>query len=348
MDSLLNEYEFNLPESLIAKEPASPRDLAKLMVYRRSTDEVFFDVFRNIGKYLPPRSLLVFNDTKVIPARFKGEKTNGGKAVITIVDIEKEYLKVLSDRKLELGHSIKVSSQDEMKIAMQDGKYFFLRPAEKFKINGEINKNLIFGLLDSIGIMPLPPYIKESPLSEEEIKKEYQTVFAKEKGSYAAPTASLHFTKELIGRLAEEHETCFITLHAGLGTFAPLTEKNIIEGKLHREYYRINADSAEKISRAQKEEREIIAIGTTSVRALESSCLSDGISEGEKETDIFIREGYRFKVINGMVTNFHVPKSSLIMLVSAFIGREKTLELYGLAVRKGLRFFSFGDGMLII
>lgn len=345
----LEEYNFNLPESFIAKEPAHPRESAKLMVYNRDTKEVSIDTFNELGKYLPPESLLVFNDTRVVPSRFKAEKSSGGKAIITIVDIDEEYLKILSDRKLQVGETLTVSSGDTMKIMMQDGKYFFLRPEDRFMINGLLSKDIIFSFLETIGTMPLPPYIKNSPLSEEETKREYQTVFAKEKGSYAAPTASLHFTKELIGKLEGlGHEICFLTLHVGLGTFAPLSEGNMREGKLHEEHYEINTETAEKISKAKKEGRKIIAVGTTSVRALESSASSSEIVANKGETDIFIREGYEFKIIDGMITNFHVPKSSLIMLVSAFMGREKTLELYNLAIQDKFRFFSFGDGMLII
>ena len=349
MKDILSEYDFDFPESLIAKEPASPRDSAKLVVFVRETGEVFFDTFRNIGKYLPPRSLIVFNDTKVVPGRFEVEKANGGKAIITVVDVGEENLKVLSDRKLTAGEEVKVSSGEEMKIMVQDGKYFYLRPSDRFKINGKLNRELIFGFLDSVGLMPLPPYIKNSPLSEEEIKKEYQSVFAKEKGSYAAPTASLHFTEGLMEDLASDgHEICFITLHVGLGTFAPLTDENLRQGRLHKEYYEISEEAAEKLSRAKEEGRKIIAVGTTCVRTLEASFSSGKNDAGKKETDIFIREGYEFKAIGGMITNFHVPKSSLIMLVSAFAGREKILELYKIAVKNKLRLFSFGDGMLIL
>jgi len=349
MKELFSEYDFDFPENLIAREPASPRDSARLMVYDRATGEASLDAFHNIGAYLPSRSLLVFNDTKVVPGRFEAEKSSGGKAVITVVDVGAECVKAFSDRKLTVGETLKVSSGDELKIIMQDGKYFFLRPSEKFRINGVLSRELIFGFLESVGVMPLPPYIKNSSLSEEEIKREYQTVFAKEKGSYAAPTASLHFTEGLMEDLgAMGHEICFITLHVGLGTFAPLTDENIRQGKLHKEYYEISEDAAEKISRAREEGRKIIAVGTTCIRTLESAWDGGKIKSGKYETDIFIREGYEFKTVDGMVTNFHVPKSSLLMLVSALIGREKTLELYKLAVKNKFRLFSFGDGMLIV
>jgi S-adenosylmethionine:tRNA ribosyltransferase-isomerase len=360
MKGFLSEYDFDFPGDLIARSPANPRDSARLMVYDRGTDKVSLDTFHNIGNWLPPRSLLVFNDTKVVPGRFEVEKSGGGKAMLTVVDMGAECLKVLSDRKLTVGDTVRPllkksdkgtaegSFADEMKITVQDGKYFYLRVPDRLKLDGILSKELVFGFLESAGIMPLPPYIKNSPLSEEEIKEEYQTVFAKEKGSYAAPTASLHFTEGLMEHLSSEgHEICFITLHVGLGTFAPVTEDNLRQGRLHKEYYEISAEVAEKLSCAKREGRKIIAVGTTCVRALESAFVGDEFTPGRKETDIFINEGYGFKAVDGMVTNFHVPKSSLIMLVSAFIGREKTLELYGLAIKNKFRLFSFGDGMVV-
>jgi S-adenosylmethionine:tRNA ribosyltransferase-isomerase len=350
MDGFLSEYDFDFPEELIAKSPASPRDSAGLLVFDRKTGKASFDTFRDLGKYLPPSSLIVLNDTKVVPSRFPVLKPEGGRAVLTAVDISDDSIKVMSDRKLDVGATVSVSSGDIFKIIRQEGKYFFIHPGNKFKKDGVIDRSLIFKLFEDIGVPPIPPYIKKCPLKGDELKEEYQSVFACNDGSYAAPTASLHFTEELLTNLRSEgHETCFVTLHVGLGTFAPLTEENIASGKLHKEVCEINDETAEKISRARKEGRKIIAVGTTAVRTLESFSDDGGmITAGKRETDLFIREGYEFKIADGLITNFHVPRSSLLMLVSAFAGRKEVRELYAAAIDRKFRLFSFGDAMLIV
>ena len=204
-------------------------------------------------------------------------------------------------------------------------------------------------LFEKYGNAPIPPYIKHTPLSSAELKKQYQTVFAKNSGSIAAPTASLDFTKRLLEKLRKTGiSTQFVTLHVGLGTFAPLTEENITQGKLHKERYAIDSKTAAFLNRAKKEGRPIIAVGTTAVRALETASDKKGkLAKLSGETDIFIREGYRFRFTDGIITNFHVPRSSLLMLVSAFVGRERLFELYRKAMKKKFSFFSFGDGMLL-
>ena len=288
------------------------------------------------------------NGTKVIPASFILFKPSGGKVSLIFVGEDSGTIKVMSDRKIEVGSILLSSLQEKFLVERQEKNFFFLLPPERMKLGNNISLPDFYAFLEREGRTPLPPYIK-TDLSEEEAREEYQTVFAKEKGSMAAPTASLHFTEELMNKLKSEgHEIVFLTLHVGLGTFARLSEKELSEGKLHKEYYSIPLSSAEIISAAKKSGRPIIAVGTTVMRALESAFNEMGdFVKPEGETDIFIREGYRFKVANGLITNFHVPKSSLMMLVSAFTGREKLLKLYREAIEAGFRLFSFGDGMLI-
>lgn len=354
----LELFDYEYPEELIATSPAHPRDSAKLLVYSKKENKIETDVFGNIISYLPEKSVLVFNETKVIPARLTLEKPTGGKVKVLIVGVDNNLIKVMSDRKIAPKDVLSVSGVDFL-VFNQAEKYFYLLPPEGFIENNSFT-DAFYKLLDEVGDVPLPPYIKNTPLERDELLEEYQTVFAKVAGSFAAPTASLHFTNELIEKIKEAgHEVVFITLHVGLGTFAPLTEENLLSGKLHKEYYEISDFSAKIITDAKLAGRKIISVGTTATRALESSCvlnsgrISASVGNGmmcrlQGETDLFIREGYEFKIIDGMITNFHVPKSSLMMLVSALIGREKLLELYRFAIDKKFRLFSFGDGMLVI
>jgi S-adenosylmethionine:tRNA ribosyltransferase-isomerase len=349
MSDYLSEFDFNFPLELIAKEPASPRDSSRLMVVSRESGEVSLNNFNNIGKHLPAGSLIVFNDTKVVPSRFEVKKPSGGKAILTAVGILDDSIKVMSDRRLDLDMELTISSEDVFKVLRQEEKYFFIDPGEKFKSSGIIEREKIYKLFGLIGEAPLPPYIKNSPLSKQDIKDKYQSVFADKEGSYAAPTASLHFTEELIEKLkADGHSFCFVTLHVGLGTFAPLTGDNIVSGKLHKEFCEISNLSAEMILTAKKQKRPVIAVGTTAMRTLESFYQDGNIISGKKETDLFIREGYKFKVADGLITNFHIPRSSLLMLVSAFAGKEKIMAAYNMAIKEKFRLFSFGDAMLII
>lgn len=339
---ILRQYDYRLPAELIAQKPARPRDKARLLVYCQSSGKVFFDVFANLGKYLPKKSVLVFNHTRVIPARLEVTKQSGGKARILYLNHTKEYIQALSDRPLPVGKSVfpVQNPKKAISILKKQGNIYFLRT--KGAHSGFI------GLLHKYGRTPLPPYIKQSPLSERQKRKEYQTVFAKEGASVAAPTASLHFTKKLMAQLKQHgHSILYVNLNVGLGTFAKLTEQNIKQGKLHLESYQISSPTAEFILKAKKQGQPVIAIGTTVVRALETA-FGQPTPRLEGTTELFILPGYEFKVLDGLVTNFHVPQSSLLMLVAAFIGREKLLRLYKKAIHKGLKFFSFGDGMIII
>ena len=360
----LVRYDYDLPEELIAKEPAHPRDAARLLVYNRKTGKAKDDIFRNIIQYLPPKSVLVFNETKVIPARLAVRKKSGGVVRVLFVGIEGGLIKVLSPKKLKIGECLAASVAVYFTVAKSKDKFWFLRPSFPVKD--------VYIILEKYGEMPIPPYIKNSPLTGVELKKEYQTVFARRAGSVAAPTAALHFTKNLMAKIKKAgHEIVFVTLHVNLGTFLPVTIENLETGKLHEEYYEISKTAARKLNRAKKSGRAIIAVGTTSARTLESSLGRDKkIKKLSGLTSLFIhenliplirpnegyKEGYKgelvdsggFGFVDGLVTNFHVPRSSLMMLVAALIGRQKILELYKHAIKNRYRFFSFGDGMLIL
>ncbi|MBS3903399.1 MAG: tRNA preQ1(34) S-adenosylmethionine ribosyltransferase-isomerase QueA [Anaplasmataceae bacterium] len=338
-NKLISRYDYHYPEEAVALKPALPRDSAKLLIYNKVKKTVFYDTFFNLAQYLPPESLLVLNDTKVLPARLIVEKPSGGKVRLLFIDLKSEPLKALADKKLDLGSMVRVDRKHCFKILnYREGEYYLQPnfPSQKLR-----------KLLEKSGLTPLPPYLKYSPLKEGERRKFYQTVFAKNPGSVAAPTASLHFTPRLIKKLQRAgHEIVKVTLHVNLGTFAPLTEKEIVTGRLHEEEFTVSAAAYKKIQKAKKEGRAILPVGTTSLRVLETVA-SQKHSKLKGKTNIFIREGYKFKTATGLITNFHVPQSSLLMLVSAIIGRKKTLELYREAIDKGFKIFSFGDGMLL-
>lgn len=335
-EEILSEYDYDFAPGMIAQKPASPRDSAKLLTYEKRTGRVNFDIFANIGKYLPKGAVLVMNDTKVFPARLHVKKKTGGRVEVFYLGEKDGNISALTNHFLEVGEKVFLTEKIWFECLGKEDKIYTLRPS--FPV-ADLQK-----VFQKYGETPIPPYIKNSPLSETELRKKYQTVFAKKTGSVAAPTASLHFTKRLLSKLKKQGiDIEFVTLHVNLGTFAPLTEEVIQTGKLHKEWYEISEKTARAIEKAKKEGRPIIAVGTTAVRTLEQS----GGKSGSGETQMFIREGYAFKCVDGMITNFHVPKSSLLMLVAAFIGRKKLLELYGEAVKRKLRFFSFGDGMLL-
>ena len=338
--SIIDKYNYEFPSELIAQKPAHPRDSAKLLIYNRKTKGVNFDIFRNIGKYLPKDTVLVLNETKVLPARFEVTKVTGGKIKLLYLNGDKNIFSALSPRKLNPGEVLKFRSKEITVTKVLEDGYRFKAANKNFDIRKELEK---------YGDAPLPPYIKNSPLTKSEIKKEYQTVFAKKYGSVAAPTASLHFTKKLLTSLKEQGiKEEKVTLHVGLGTFATITEENIREGKLHSEYYEIGENVAGKLLSAKNHGSKIIPVGTTALRTLESAFVGGKFETLSGETDIFIKEGDKLKFADGLITNFHVPKSSLIMLVAALIGRGKTLELYNLAIKNKFRLFSFGDAMLIL
>ncbi len=339
---ILNQYNYFFPKELIAQKPASPRNSARLLVYARNKEQITYDTFINLGKYLPKHAVLVFNETKVIPARVELKKATGGKVKILYIATEQELVKVMADRNIPIGSQLYLGKKSVFSVERQQEQFYFLRPL--------FSDRSVESFLEKHGTAPLPPYIKHSPLVGSKLRKEYQTVFAKYSGSVAAPTASLHFTKSLLRRLRQQGFGIeFVTLHVNLGTFAPLREAQLQEGKLHSEYYEINRKTLERLNQYKKEGRLIIAVGTTVVRTLESaSDTRRNISQEKGDTNLFIRPGYDFKFVDGIITNFHVPQSSLLMLIAAFVGQKKILSLYQKAIRKKFRLFSFGDGMLII
>ena len=349
-EQLLGQYDYAFPPEAVAQKPAEPRDSARLLVCSRDNDERQYDVYRNIGKYLPAGTVLVMNETKVVPARLEVVKPTGGTARVLFVgeksgdfSMLKMYL-VMSDRKLVVGSIVRIAQNNTRSFLVQgqEDKYYVLVP--------EFSDATVDDVLERYGTMPLPPYINEHGMKESELRARYQTVFARERGSVAAPTASLHFTPEILASLRAQGVIIeYFTLHVGLGTFAPLTEEHVSNGVLHHEKYVIDVETAKRINEYKIVGRKIVAVGTTVVRTLESAANEEGfLTRLTGETGLFIREGYSFRVIDGLITNFHVPKSSLLMLVSAFVGRERVLSMYLDGIAKGYRLFSFGDGMLIL
>ncbi|OGZ05774.1 MAG: tRNA preQ1(34) S-adenosylmethionine ribosyltransferase-isomerase QueA [Candidatus Lloydbacteria bacterium RIFCSPHIGHO2_02_FULL_54_17] len=350
----LADYNYHLPKELIANSPASPRDSARLFVYNTATDTIQFDTFKNIGKYLPRPALLVMNDTKVVPARLLLTKETGGKIKILLMMNEfrngDTLIKGIVDRKLILGTTLFFKNGSQLEVVKQGGQFFFFKPS--------VSGTTLWKLLDEEGRTPIPPYIKNTKLSERALRERYQSVFAQERASVAAPTASLHFTEKLISRLKNDGvDHTEVTLHVGLGTFAPIDAKNIAEKKLFTEYYEVDEKSAGRIVQAKASGVPVIPVGTTALRALESAAVTSdqgvtSVVAGARKTNLFIYPPYDFKVADGLITNFHVPKSSLMLLVDAFLqhkkARRRTLELYDVAIKEKFRFYSFGDGMLII
>ncbi len=338
-------YFYNLPEELIAQTPIEPRDHIKMLVYDRKKNSIYHKHFFDIINYLKKGDVLVVNNTRVIPARLFGEKTET-KAKIEVFLLKKltqnEYEVLLKPaKKAKIGCEIKFS--DNLKCEVISKGEMGLGKV-KFITNGIFEEEL-----SKIGSMPLPPYIHEK-LKD---KERYQTVYSKTEGSSAAPTAGLHFTNELLEKLKEKGVIiCNVLLHVGLGTFRPVSEDNILNHDMHSEYYEISEESANIINDAIKENRRVFAVGTTSVRTLESSNEKIGdkyfVKAGKGNTNIFIYPGYEFKIVKGLITNFHLPESTLIMLVSAFCGLDETLNFYNTAVENRYRFFSFGDACLLL
>lgn len=350
-ESLLSAYDYRFPETLIAKEPVSPRDSAKLLVYDRVKDSVSFDTFANICSYLPEDCVVVFNKTKVIPAKMTLKKYTGGMISALYLETIGDAIRVLASGSIKQGDVLRWKEGLKFTVRHRHDQQAVLVPS--FALN-ELLPNLI-----KFGETPLPPYMKDSPLPEERRRREYQTVFAFNQGSVAAPTAGLHFTEELIKKIAAPRtqgstgvqsgrSVEYITLHVGLGTFAHLTKEQVEKNALHEEPYSIDPETADRLVRAKQEGRKIVAVGTTTVRTLESAAYKNVITRPEGSTKLFMTESTPPKFVDCLITNFHVPKSSLLMLVSAFTGRKKLLELYEKAIEAKMRLFSFGDGMLIL
>lgn len=332
-----HDFYYDLPEELIAQTPIDPRDHSRLLVYDRATDTVLHKHFYDLPSFLKKGDLLVVNNTRVIPARIFGHIENHESVLEVLLLKRKDYTHwetiMKPARKARLGSVIHFC--DELSAVVTEIGDYGARTIE-FKFDGVFED-----ILDRVGNMPLPPYIKEK-LAD---KERYQTVYSKIEGSAAAPTAGLHFTPELIQKLKDMGvEFATVLLHIGLGTFRPVKEENILDHEMHTEYYEIDEENAEKINKATREGRRVICVGTTSVRTLETVADENGYVRAQKgDTSIFIYPGYKFKCVKALITNFHLPESTLIMLVSALVGREKTLEIYNEAVKERYRFFSFGD-----
>lgn len=341
MQYLKSDFYYDLPENLIAQTPAEPRDSSRLLVYNRENKSIEHKIFRNVTDYLKEGDVLVVNNTKVLPARMYAFTENGGKVeVLLLKRLEKDKWEVLvkPGRKCTAGKKLTVS--DELSLTVED-----ITPSGERIVT--FNYSGVFeDILDRVGTMPLPPYIHEK-LKD---KNRYQTVYAKCDGSAAAPTAGLHFTPELLKKIEEKGvKVAEVLLHVGLGTFRPVKEDVITDHKMHSEYFEVSERSAEIINTARKNGGRIIAVGTTSVRTLESASDENGILKPCKgNTQIFIYPPYKFKCVDALITNFHLPESTLIMLVAALTGREEILNVYEEAVRLGYRFFSLGDAMMIV
>ena len=337
----LKDFDFKLPKSLIAQQPASPRDSCNLMVVKRSNKTIYDDKFFNIDKYLNPGDVLVLNDSKVLPARLIGKKESGGKVEILLLkqinSSRWECLVGLVPIKKQVGLNIYFSSSLKGEIIEREGDVAVVEFSKKSKeLMDEIFK---------LGVPPTPPYIKRLAKSEE-----YQTVYAKKLGSVAAPTAGMHFTDSLLRKIRKKGVKIeYITLHVGLGTFQGVKEENILNHKMHSEFYELSKGAVKTLNEAKEEGKRVIACGTTSVRVLESCVDKKGkLYTNSGETDIFIYPGYKFKYVDCLLTNFHVPKSTLIMLVCAFADKKIIRKAYKEAIEKEYRFYSFGDSMLIL
>jgi len=360
-------------EPVIAQKPASPRDSSKLLVYNTQTDQIIIDRFYHLDQYLPKNSFLVLNKTKVIPSRIWLSKKTGGKLRVLFLlneKTEKENLiNILVDRRVNVGDKLFFNEKDYVEVINQEEKYFTVKIL--------FSKDKLLTLLNKNGQMPIPPYIKNTPLKESDLRKKYQTIFAEENGSIAAPTASLHFTKRVFNKLEQKGiNRLYLTLHVGLGTFAPVTENNLKMKTLHKEYYEISKKTLQCINKLKQNKTKLVAIGTTVVRALESiknlefrvqnfklnsePRILNSKTNSEfsilnskfRSTNLFILPPYDFKIVDCLITNFHLPGSSLLLLVDAFLQFKKAKrslsEIYEFAMKENFRFYSFGDVMLIL
>lgn len=339
----LKDFWYDLPERLIAQNPLEKRDMSRLLVVDRKKDAFEHRLFKDLPEYLEPGDCIVINNTRVIPARLLGEKENSGGKIefVLLKRIDQDVWEVI----LKPGRRAKPGAR----FVFGNG----ILKAEILEIVEEGNRIVKFyydgvfeEVLDKVGIVPLPPYIHATP----EDKERYQTVYSKINGSAAAPTAGLHFTPELFEVLKQKGiKVAEVTLHVGLGTFRPVKTQNIHEHHMHKEYYSIGPEACAVINETKEKGKRVVAVGTTSVRVLETVSGENGrISPASGETDIFIYPGYKFKMVDALITNFHLPESTLIMLVSAFAGKDRIMEAYKEAISKEYRFFSFGDAMLIL
>lgn len=336
---LVTDFDYDLPQELIAQHPMEPRDHSRLLVVDKKTGKIEHKHFYDLVNYLKPGDVLVFNDTRVIPARLHGTKDTGAHVEVFLLtrrDATDWEVLVRPGKKLQVG--AKINFSDELSCEVIEHTDFGGRVV-RFKYDGIFEE-----ILDRLGETPLPPYIT-APLED---KERYQTVYNRERGSAAAPTAGLHFTKELLQKIKEIGcEEVFVTLHVGLGTFRPVSEAKIEDHKMHKEFYTVSQEAADAVNKAKAEGRRIIAVGTTAVRTLEAAGADGQLHAGSSWTNIFIYPGYKFRLVDDLVTNFHLPQSTLLMLVSTLSTREIMLQTYKKAVEEKYRFFSFGDAMFI-
>ncbi len=336
-----SDFYYDLPEELIAQTPAEPRDSSRLLVYHRVERKTEHRIFRDVTEYLRAGDVLVINRTKVLPARLFAQTPSGGRVEVLLLkrkDLHDWEVLVRPGKKCRIGARLIVNGELalEVKGITDSGE----------RIVTFFYEGAFEDVLSRAGSMPLPPYIHEKLNNPDR----YQTVYCKENGSAAAPTAGLHFTPELLQKLrAAGVEIAEVLLHVGLGTFRPVKEENVLDHKMHSEYYEVSPEAAEIINRAKREGRRIVAVGTTSVRTLETVADENGFLKPESgDTEIFIYPPYRFRCVDALITNFHLPESTLLMLVSALCSREEVMEIYKTAVHEKYRFFSFGDAMMIL
>ena len=337
----VSDFKYNLPEELIAQTPIEKRDTSRLMVLNKSKKTIEHKIFKDILDYLEPGDVLVRNNTKVLPARLYGKKETGANVEFLLLNnIEGDIWECI----VRPGNKLHVGTNVIFGEKLLKAKILEIMPGGTRKVEFEY-QGIFNEILDQIGLMPLPPYIHEE-LKE---KDRYQTVYANYDGSAAAPTAGLHFTPELLEKIKEKGvEIANVTLHVGIGTFRPVKEETVENHQMHSEHFYIKQQHADKIKKAKKNEKKVIAVGTTSCRVLESIANEKGeVQATEGDTQIFIYPGYKFKCLDALITNFHLPESTLLMLVSALAGREYIMEAYEEAVKEKYRFFSFGDAMFI-
>ena len=337
---LKSSYYYDLPENLIAQTPIEPRDSSRLLVYDRKQNKIEHKIFRGIVDYLNTGDVLVINNTRVLPARLFGFKDTGAKIEVLLqkrINLKDWEVIARPFKRLKEGTRITFSQNLSCTILKKED---YGSCIVRFDFDGVFEDRL-----SEVGQMPLPPYIHE----KRKDKERYQNVYSKVEGPSAAPTAGLHFTPQLLNKLKDKGvEIVEVLLHVGLGTFRPVKEDNILNHEMHSEYIEMSKENADNLNRARREGRRIIAVGTTSVRVLESCADENGVIVPQKrETDIFIYPSYKFKVVDALITNFHLPESTLIMLISAFAGYDETMSIYNEAVKQKYRFFSFGDAMFI-
>ncbi len=339
-DTSIEDFNYHLPEELIAQSPLENRENSKLLIYNQEEKTIDHQQFFNVINHLNENDVLVFNNTKVIKSRVYAKRKTGAQIECFFLEKKENHIwEILlkKSQRLKVNEHLIVNDEHTIQIIEKKDKTAIVKICSSLE-------DLDF--LERFGNTPLPPYIKSN--NSNKFESNYQTVFASKPGAVAAPTASLHFTNELLAQLSTKKiEIIYITLHIGLGTFNPIQSKNIYDHKMHKENYYISTESANKLNKALKNKKRIIGVGTTVARCLESNISNNKISAGENSTNLYITPGYKLKCINGLITNFHLPKSSLLILIASIVGQKQILKIYNEAISKKYRFFSFGDAMLI-